>query len=150
MLGQKSDLRSYLFPLELLPLANELQQQPGSLQVMSEAMPLLQLLLQRPALLLVLPLEKTQKDKHDKEQKNDWKCSDFHSRHLFLTRLSLQQRLLHQGTCPHVAGIYTALSKTLLTVAITAEKHTKKSIKGLTKSVEKDFVYGKYNIFHKF
>lgn len=37
----------YLLPLQLLPFPDELQQQSCSLQVVAEAVPLLQLLLQR-------------------------------------------------------------------------------------------------------
>ena len=48
---------AHRLPLELLPLAYELHQEARSLQVVSQPLPGLQLLLQRRRLLLALSLE---------------------------------------------------------------------------------------------
>ena len=51
------DSGAHRLPLELLPLAYELHQEAGSLQVVPQPLPGLQLLLQRRRLLLALSLE---------------------------------------------------------------------------------------------
>lgn len=49
---------AHLLSLELLPFADELDQQPRSLQVMAEFLPVFQLFLHRTCLLVLLPLSK--------------------------------------------------------------------------------------------
>lgn len=49
---------AHLLPLQLLPFADELDQQPRPLQVMPELLPVFQLFLHRARLLIMLPLGK--------------------------------------------------------------------------------------------
>ncbi len=55
--SDKNRVESHCLPLEFFPLADELNQQPGSLQVVSQSLPCLQLLLQSRLFLLAVPLQ---------------------------------------------------------------------------------------------
>lgn len=56
--GTLEGASAHLLPLQLLPFADELDQQPCSLQVMAEFLPVFQLFLHGACLLILLPLNK--------------------------------------------------------------------------------------------